>query len=34
LTYHAKDGGTSNERHRLVLVRSGGGFLIADDARS
>ena len=34
LTYHAKDGGTSTERHRLVLVRSGGGFLIADDARS
>jgi eukaryotic-like serine/threonine-protein kinase len=34
LTYHAADGGTSTERHRIELVRSGGGFLIAGDVRS
>jgi hypothetical protein len=32
LAYTKTDGGTSTERHRLELVRSGGGFLIDGDA--
>jgi hypothetical protein len=34
LTYHTSGGGTSTERHRIELVRSGGGFRIAGDVRS
>ena len=33
LTYRSSGGGTSVERHRLDLVRSGAGYLIAGDSQ-
>jgi serine/threonine protein kinase len=34
LTYTTRSGGTSVERHRLDLVRSGGGYLINGDSQA
>jgi hypothetical protein len=34
LTYTTNSGGTSVERHRLDLVRSGGGYLINGDSQA